>query len=93
MQNPFNLVSRDGEDVLDYCTEHGIGFIPFFPLAAGHLADPGGAVAQIADAHEATPGQVALAWLLAAQPGDAADPRHGFGRAPCATTSPPRACA
>jgi aryl-alcohol dehydrogenase-like predicted oxidoreductase len=68
VQNPFNLVSRDGEDVLDYCTEHGIGFIPFFPLAAGHLADPGGAVAQIADAHEATPGQVALAWLLQRSP-------------------------
>ncbi len=68
VQNPFNLVSRDREDVLDYCTQHGIGFIPYFPLAAGHLADPGGAVAQIATAHDATPGQVALAWLLARSP-------------------------
>jgi pyridoxine 4-dehydrogenase len=68
VQNPFNLVSRDREDVLDYCTQHDIGFIPYFPLAAGHLADPGGAVAQIAAAHDATAGQVALAWLLQRSP-------------------------
>jgi pyridoxine 4-dehydrogenase len=68
VQNPFNLASRDGEDVLDYCTENNIGFIPYFPLAAGRLAEPGGAVAQIAEAHGATAGQVALAWLLHRSP-------------------------
>jgi pyridoxine 4-dehydrogenase len=68
VQNPFNLVSRADEDVLDHCTEHGIGFIPFFPLAGGHLSEPGGAVAEIAAAHEATPGQIALAWLLQRSP-------------------------
>ncbi len=68
VQNPFNLVSRADEDVLDYCTDHGIGFIPFFPLAAGHLSDPGGPVAEIAAQHDATPGQIALAWLLQRSP-------------------------
>ena len=92
VENPFNLVSRDGEDVLDYCTEHGIGFIPFFPLAAGHLADPEGAVAQIADAHEATPGQVALAWLLQRSPVMLPIPGTSLLDT-CATTWPPRACA
>jgi len=68
VQNPFNLVSRDGEGVLDYCTEHSIGFIPYFPLAAGGLAEPGGVVAQIAQAHGVTGGAVALAWLLHRSP-------------------------
>jgi aryl-alcohol dehydrogenase-like predicted oxidoreductase len=65
VQNRFNLVDRAHEDVLDYCTQEGIGFIPWFPLASGQLAQPGGVVAEIAAAHDATPGQVALAWLLA----------------------------
>src|SRR5262249_14211287 len=56
VQNPFNLVHRDGEEVLDYCTERGIGFIPYFPLAAGRLAEPGGIVAEIAQTRDATPG-------------------------------------
>src|SRR4051812_39971915 len=64
VQNRYNLADREAEDVLDYCTEHGIGFIPWFPLAAGDLAKPGGTVAEIAEAHDATTGQVALAWLL-----------------------------
>jgi pyridoxine 4-dehydrogenase len=68
VQNPFNLVSRADEDVLDHCTQHGIGFIPYFPLAAGHLAEPGEAVAEIAKTHDATAGQVALAWLLQRSP-------------------------
>ena len=54
--------------MLDYCTAHGIGFIPCFPLAAGRLAEPGGVVAEIAAAHDATTGQVALAWLLHRSP-------------------------
>jgi aryl-alcohol dehydrogenase-like predicted oxidoreductase len=64
VQNIYNLTTRQHEDVLEYCEEQGIGFIPWFPLAAGKLAEPGGPVAQIAEAHDATTGQVALAWLL-----------------------------
>src|SRR3954466_16341821 len=65
VQNLYNLTTRQSEDVLEYCEEQGIGFIPWFPLAAGKLAEPGGPVADIAEAHGATTGQVALAWLLA----------------------------
>ena len=68
VQNLYNLTNRKSEDVLDYCAEQGIGFIPWFPLAAGKLAEPGGPVAEIAAAHDATPGQVALAWLLVRSP-------------------------
>ena len=68
VQNLYNLTTRQSEDVLDYCEQQGIGFIPWFPLAAGALAEPGEAVAEIAKAHEATAGQVALAWLLARSP-------------------------
>jgi pyridoxine 4-dehydrogenase len=68
VQNLYNLGHREHEDVLEYCTEQGIGFIPWFPLAAGKLAEPGGPVAEIAEAHGATTGQVALAWLLAKSP-------------------------
>ncbi|MCP9489461.1 MAG: aldo/keto reductase [Solirubrobacteraceae bacterium MAG38_C4-C5] len=65
VQNRFNLTDRAHEDVLDHCEREGIGFIPYFPLAAGDLASPGGPVAEAAKRHDATPGQVALAWLLA----------------------------
>jgi aryl-alcohol dehydrogenase-like predicted oxidoreductase len=68
VQNLFNLTNRQSEDVLDYCEQQGIGFIPWFPLAAGKLAEPGGAVTEVAAAHDATTGQVALAWLLARSP-------------------------
>jgi aryl-alcohol dehydrogenase-like predicted oxidoreductase len=68
VQNRYNLTDRSSEDVLAYCEEQGIGFIPWAPLAAGALAEPGGAVDQIAHAHDATAGQVALAWLLAKSP-------------------------
>ncbi len=64
VQNRFNLADRDSEDVLDRCEELDIGFIPWFPLAAGDLAEPGGPAKEIADKHGATPGQIALAWLL-----------------------------
>jgi len=64
VQNRFNLIDRGHEDVLDHCEREGIGFIPYFPLAAGDLAKPGGPVAEAAQRHDATPGQVALAWLL-----------------------------
>jgi pyridoxine 4-dehydrogenase len=68
VQNRYNLTDRQSEDVLQYCEQQGIGFIPWFPLAAGDLAKPGGAVDAIAQAHGATAGQVALAWLLAKSP-------------------------
>jgi aryl-alcohol dehydrogenase-like predicted oxidoreductase len=65
VQNRYNLEDRDSEDVLDACAEAGIGFIPWYPLNTGSLAQPGGPLDEIARGHEATPGQVALAWLLA----------------------------
>jgi pyridoxine 4-dehydrogenase len=68
VQNLYNLTTRQHEDVLDYCEQEGIGFIPWFPLAAGDLAKPGGPVAEAAEAHEATTGQIALAWLLQRSP-------------------------
>jgi pyridoxine 4-dehydrogenase len=68
VQNMYNLVNRQSQDVLEYCEREGIGFIPWSPLAAGDLAQPGGAAAEIAAAHGATTGQVALAWLLARSP-------------------------
>jgi pyridoxine 4-dehydrogenase len=68
VQNIYNLTNRGHEDVLEYCENEGIGFIPWFPLAAGDLAQPGGPVAEAAEAHDATPGQIALAWLLQHSP-------------------------
>jgi pyridoxine 4-dehydrogenase len=68
VQNRYNLTDRGSEDVLAYCTANTIGFIPWFPLAAGELTRPGGAVDRIAKAHGATAGQVALAWLLQRSP-------------------------
>jgi aryl-alcohol dehydrogenase-like predicted oxidoreductase len=68
VQNLYNLTNRKAEDVLEYCEEQGIGFIPWFPLAAGDLAKPGGPVAEAAERHGATAGQVALAWLLHRSP-------------------------
>jgi pyridoxine 4-dehydrogenase len=68
VQNLYNLTTRAAEDVLDYCEEQGIGFIPWFPLASGELAKPGGPLAEAAEHHDASPGQVALAWLLHRSP-------------------------
>ena len=68
VQNRYNLADRDSEAVLDHCEKKGIGFIPWFPLAAGELAGPSSALAATARAHGATPGQVALAWLLKRSP-------------------------
>jgi pyridoxine 4-dehydrogenase len=64
VQNRYNLVDRGSEDVLDYCTRHGIGFIPWFPLAAGELSRSGSILDGVAQRHGATQSQVALAWLL-----------------------------
>jgi aryl-alcohol dehydrogenase-like predicted oxidoreductase len=68
VQNQYNLVYRNSEDVLDYCTRRNIGFIPWFPLATGDLAKPHGAVTRIARQLGAQPAQVALAWLLKKSP-------------------------
>jgi len=68
VQNHYNLADRAADSVLDHCEKHGIGFIPWYPLAAGDLAQPGGALDTVAKAHKATPGAVALAWLLKRSP-------------------------
>jgi pyridoxine 4-dehydrogenase len=68
VQNRYNLEDRDSEDVLEACEQAGIGFIPWFPLAVGRLAEPGGPLDRIASGHDATPAQIALAWLLARSP-------------------------
>ena len=67
VQNRYNLVERDDEDVLQACEADGLAFIPWFPLKTGELATHDLA-AKIAKAHDATPTQVALAWLLAHSP-------------------------
>jgi len=68
VQNRYNLVARGSEAVLDACARQGIGFIPWFPLAAGDLAKSGGALVELARKHKATPSQLALAWLLKRSP-------------------------
>jgi aryl-alcohol dehydrogenase-like predicted oxidoreductase len=68
VQNRYSLTDRAAGDVLGECERLGIAFLPWYPLAAGDLALPGGAVGRIASARGATPAQVALAWLLARAP-------------------------
>ncbi|MFC0081905.1 aldo/keto reductase [Aciditerrimonas ferrireducens] len=68
VQNRYNLADRAAESVLEYCASQGIAFIPWFPLANGALARPGGALHRVATELGATPAQVALAWLLARSP-------------------------
>jgi aryl-alcohol dehydrogenase-like predicted oxidoreductase len=68
VQNRYNLLDRSSESVLRWCTQHGIGFMPWRPLAVGMLGEPSGTVARIAQNLGATPTQVALAWLLARSP-------------------------
>ncbi|WP_431320254.1 aldo/keto reductase [Rhizobium sp. YTU87027] len=68
VQNRYNLVDRGSEDVLDYCEREGIGFIPWYPLAAGELARPGSILDRLARKYEATPSQIALAWVLKRSP-------------------------
>ena len=68
VQNLYNLTDRSSEDVLDHCTTEGLGFIPWFPIAAGSLAQPGGPVDAIVKESGATPSQVALSWLLHKSP-------------------------
>jgi aryl-alcohol dehydrogenase-like predicted oxidoreductase len=68
VQNMYNLSARDAEPVLDACEADGIGFIPWFPLAAGPLAAADGPLQRIAADHHASPSQLALAWLLKRSP-------------------------
>jgi aryl-alcohol dehydrogenase-like predicted oxidoreductase len=68
VQNKYSVGDRTNEPVLERCEELGIAFLPWYPLDAGALARPGGPLDEVAAKHEATPGQVALAWLLARSP-------------------------
>ena len=68
VQNLYNLAKRDAEPLLEYSEANGIGFIPWFPLATGRLAKEGGKLDQLAKKHDASPSQLALAWLLHRSP-------------------------
>ena len=68
VQNRYNLVDRASEDVLEWCAKKGLGFIPWYPLAAGALAKPGSVLDVIARNKGATPSQIALAWVLGRSP-------------------------
>ncbi len=68
VQNRYNIVDRGSEEVLSYCERHNIGFIPWYPLAAGDLAKEGSLLDQIARHHKAAPSQIALAWVLKRSP-------------------------
>ncbi|HEX8171673.1 MAG TPA: aldo/keto reductase [Thermoanaerobaculia bacterium] len=68
VQNRYNAADREWENVLDYCERENIGFIPWFPLNTGKLAEAGGPLDTIARKHDAAPAQVALAWLLKRSP-------------------------
>ncbi len=68
VQNRYNLTDRSSQDVLEYCAAQGIGFIPWAPVSAGELARPGGPVDIAAKELDATPAQVALAWVLQRSP-------------------------
>jgi len=64
VQNQYNLSDRQHEDVVEYCTKHNLAFIPWFPVASGKLAKPGGKLDAAAKKHGATVSQLSLAWLL-----------------------------
>jgi pyridoxine 4-dehydrogenase len=68
VQNKYNLVDRSSEGVLDYCEQQGIGFIPWFPLGAGKLAESGSILDAMARKRSIMPGQLALAWILKRSP-------------------------
>jgi aryl-alcohol dehydrogenase-like predicted oxidoreductase len=68
VQNQYNIGDRQHEDVVDYCTKHGLAFIPWFPVAAGKLAKPGGKLDAAAKRHGASVSQLSLAWLLHRSP-------------------------
>jgi aryl-alcohol dehydrogenase-like predicted oxidoreductase len=64
VQNRYNLVDRGSADVLEYCENHGIGFIPWYPLPSGRLVKSDSILDAIAKTHDATTSQIALAWVL-----------------------------
>ncbi|WNI14459.1 aldo/keto reductase [Actinacidiphila sp. ITFR-21] len=68
VQNLYNLANRSAEKLLEHSEAQGIAFIPWFPLATGELAKPGGRLDTLAERHGATPSQLALAWLLRRSP-------------------------
>jgi pyridoxine 4-dehydrogenase len=68
VQNRYNLTDGSSEDVLKHCERHGLAFIPWAPLGAGPLTEPGGPLDRVAQNHHATQGQIALAWLLQRSP-------------------------
>jgi pyridoxine 4-dehydrogenase len=68
VQNRYNLADREHEDVLNYCEEHDLGFIPWAPVASGDLARPGGPLDLAASKYKATIAQLSLAWLLYRSP-------------------------
>ncbi|GAA4811111.1 aldo/keto reductase [Streptomyces ziwulingensis] len=68
VQNLYNLTDRSAEELLDWSAERGIGFIPWFPLATGKLSGEGSPLTELAKQHDATPAQLALAWLLKRSP-------------------------
>ncbi len=68
VQNRYNLSDRGSEEVVEYCAKHSLGFIPWFPVAAGELAKAGGVLDAAAKQHNATVAQLSLAWLLHRSP-------------------------
>ena len=68
VQNEYNLTTRKSEDIVNYCEKNKLGFIPWFPVAAGKLAESGGKLDQIAKKHGATVAQLSIAWLLHRSP-------------------------
>lgn len=68
VQNRYNISDREHEKTLNYCEKHGIAFIPWFPVAAGKLAEPGGVLDEAARRHKASLAQLSIAWLLHRSP-------------------------
>ena len=68
VQNEYNISNRKSEVVLEYCDKEGLAFIPWFPVASGKLAQPGGKLDELAKKHDATVSQLSLAWLLHRSP-------------------------
>jgi aryl-alcohol dehydrogenase-like predicted oxidoreductase len=89
VQNLYNLTNRKAEDVLAYCEEQGIGFIPWFPLAAGDLAKPGGPVAQAAERHGATAGRSRWPGSCTARPSCSRSPGRARSSTSRRTSRPP----
>jgi pyridoxine 4-dehydrogenase len=68
VQNKYNIEDRAAEEVVEYCTKNNLAFIPWFPVAAGKLAKPGGKLDEVAKRHGASVSQLSLAWLLQKSP-------------------------